>query len=70
MVFLVGGGCCLNCAVMCFAGLIMLEILKNKSKYGMKFKVQYKMSLAVRKPVFGVSDQVQHKPGCTVTEDG
>ena len=23
-----------------------------------------------RKPVFGVSDQVLHKPGCTATEDG
>ena len=28
------------------------------------------MSLDVRKPVFGVSDQVRHKPGCAVTEDG
>ena len=28
------------------------------------------MSLVVRKPFFGVSDQVQHKPGCTATEDG
>ena len=28
------------------------------------------MSLVVRKPVFGVSDQVWHKPGCTATEDG
>ena len=28
------------------------------------------MSLVVRKPVFGVSDLVQHKPGCTATEDG
>ena len=28
------------------------------------------ISLVVRKPVFGVSDQVPHKPGCTVTEDG
>ena len=28
------------------------------------------MSLVVRKPVFGVSDQVPHKPGCTATEDG
>ena len=28
------------------------------------------MSLVVRKPVFGVSDQVPHKPVCTVTEDG
>ena len=23
----------------------------------------------MRKPVFGVSDQVLHKPGCTATED-
>ena len=29
-----------------------------------------KMSLVVRKPVFGVSDQVRHKPACTATEDG
>ena len=28
-----------------------------------------KMSLVVRKPVFGVSDQVTHKPGFIVTED-
>ena len=28
------------------------------------------ISLVVRKPVFGVSDQVRHKPGCTATEDG
>ena len=28
------------------------------------------MNLVVRKPVFGVSDQVRHKPGCTATEDG
>ena len=27
------------------------------------------MSLVVRKPVFGVFDQVLHKPGCTTTED-
>ena len=24
----------------------------------------------MRKPGFGVSDHVQHKPGCAVTEDG
>ena len=28
------------------------------------------MSLVVRKPVFGVSDQVRHKPGCAATGDG
>ena len=27
------------------------------------------MSSIIRKPVFGVSDQVQHKPGCTTTEN-
>ena len=28
------------------------------------------MSLVLRKPFFGVSDQVRHKPGCAVTEEG
>ena len=28
------------------------------------------MGLIVRKPVFGLFDQVRHKPGCTATEDG
>ena len=28
------------------------------------------MSHVLRKPVFRVSDQVRHKPDCTVTEDG
>ena len=27
------------------------------------------MGRVIRKPVFGVSDQVMHKPGCTSTED-
>ena len=27
--------------------------------------MQRKLSHGVRKPVFGVSDQVRHKPGCT-----
>ena len=30
----------------------------------------YKLSLVVRKPVFGVSDLVRHKPGCIAIEDG
>ena len=29
----------------------------------------HNLSLVVRKPVFGVSDQVRHKPGCTASED-
>ena len=28
------------------------------------------MSLVVRKPVFGASDQVPHKSGCVATEEG
>ena len=28
------------------------------------------LSQVMTTPVFGVSDQVQHKPGCTTTEDG
>ena len=31
---------------------------------------EYNMSLVLRKPVFGVSDQVPHKTGCMATEDG
>ena len=31
---------------------------------------RYLMSHDARKPVFGVSNQVLPKPGCTVTEDG
>ena len=30
----------------------------------------HQMSWVMRNPVFGVSDQVKHKPGCTATEDG
>ena len=32
--------------------------------------IQENMSLVMRKPVFRVSDQGRHKPGCTGTEDG
>ena len=31
--------------------------------------VQGYMSLFLRKPVFGVSDLVEHKPGSTTTQD-
>ena len=33
-------------------------------------KIVDHMSLVLRKPVFGVSDQVRYKAGCTATEDG
>ena len=42
-----------------------LDVSENATYPGI-----YNMSLVLRKPVFGVSDQVQHKLDCTVTEDG
>ena len=42
---------------------------KEKDQSAMKRNL-YHMSLVLRKPVFGVSDQVRHKPGCTAIEDG
>ena len=33
-------------------------------------KSRYHMGLVVGKPVFGVSEQVRHKPSCTATQDG
>ena len=36
----------------------------------MRCSLHRHMSRDVRKPVFGVSDQVRHKPGCTATEYG
>ena len=30
----------------------------------------HNLNYAMRKPVIGVADQVQHNPGCTVTADG
>ena len=33
-------------------------------------RYSFNMSFVLRKPVFGVSDQVRHKPVCTATEDG
>ena len=35
-----------------------------------QFSVLLHMSCIMRKPIFGVSDQVRHKLGCTATEDG
>ena len=47
------------------------QTVKSKqAKSSSSQKHRYYLSLVVRKPVFGVSDQVPHKPGCTATEDG
>ena len=44
------------------------SMVDEKSK--LRFNFTNKMSPVLRKPVFGVSDQVRHKPGCTATQDG
>ena len=43
---------------------IVYQASNSWEKYGL-----HNMSRDVRKPVFGVSDQVRHKPGCAATED-
>ena len=48
---------------------MVYRTLPYKSIYIARIEV-IQMSHVMRKPVFGVSDQVRHKPGCTATEDG
>ena len=43
------------------------DFANEKSRF---FHAAAQMSLVLRKPVFGVFDQVRHKPGCIVIEDG
>ena len=54
-----------------------LQLMKVKYSIHIVHLVTYcnteaknKMSLVMRKPVFGVSDLVRHKSGCTTTQDG
>ena len=57
----------------------MLTIIGSRSPIHLPLKVCFgvkspinvvpEMSLVLRKPVFGVSDPVPHKQGCTATED-
>ena len=67
----------LNCAVNDFRQIPESELIKNVDsdkvdwmKIGVTGVSQDKMSRISRKPVFGVSDQVQHKVVCTTTKDG
>ena len=43
-----------------------LALEKHAETYG---RICSYLSRVMRKLVFGVSNQVQHKPGCTITED-
>ena len=50
--------------------LIMVAFVITSCHRRRSQQAPYHMSLVLRKPVFGVSDQVPHKPGCRHTEDG
>ena len=50
---------------------LKVELSVNKSLITESIIVgHFQLSLVLRKPVFGVSDQVLHKPGCAITEYG
>ena len=49
---------------------VLLSVIKGLVSFVIQGKMLFNMSLVVRKPVFGISDQVRHKPGCTIKEDG
>ena len=48
----------------------MFNLNLHKYMYNILCYFWHHLSLVLRKPVFRVSDQVRHKPGCTATEDG
>ena len=63
--------CDVNSSIL-LQGLDMFDLLKAFSLRVLSSSSSFHghMGLVVRKPVFGVSDQVRHKPGYTATEDG
>ena len=52
-----------------FAGLVCQDDGKQFNISRNMKQVKKQMSLCMRKPTIWVSDQVQHKPACTVTEE-
>ena len=55
--------------------MIIRSALFYQIKFDLKNNVmfappKYQMSRVARKPAFGVSDQVRHKPGCIAAEEG
>ena len=57
--------------VICFFAALQVKISKqHRTECPCAEAELCQMSLVLRKPVFEVSDQVRHKPGCTATEDG
>ena len=59
---------CLFCHVLAHFVLVLQVGVKNITNHNNHVPLG-QLSLVVRKPVFGVSDLVRHKPGCAATED-
>ena len=51
-----------------FITFLMNTIAPGVSSWAILLAYVPRLSLLVRKPVFGVSDQVRHKPGCTTSD--
>ena len=62
------GSCCVNDCIMQMSGKVILIMITGPWNLD-PLKPHFYMSLALRKPFFGVSDLVRHKPSCTATED-
>ena len=58
----------ISSSVLCYSFSLVLSL--TKYLYLQTRTRSDKVSLVVRKLVFGVSDQVRHKPGPTTTQDG
>ena len=56
--------------MLCTAWLLHLTTIGSSLTSAVGIEViKDNLSLVVRKPVFGVSDQVRHKPRCATTEN-
>ena len=55
--------------LLCYSKNVKTFFYHRGSNFLNQSQVFHSISLVVRKPVFGVSDQIRHKPGCVVTED-
>ena len=60
-----------HCCLYPLSTLVLYRLSKRQvfSWLAVHLQLRKQMSLVVRKPAFGVSDQVRHKPGCTAKEN-
>ena len=49
---------------------VFVVIFPSFIKFDLFVLILLYLSLVARKPVFGISNEVWHKPGCATTQDG